>query len=51
VQGLIGPNGAGKSTLLVPNETITKAMREARRGNLEILTLEELLDRRTLCAI
>jgi DNA-damage-inducible protein J len=28
--------------LLVPNETTIKAMREARRGNLEIVTLDEL---------
>jgi DNA-damage-inducible protein J len=28
--------------LLVPNEKTIKAMREARRGNLEIVTLDEL---------
>lgn len=38
----VAREGALPFELVVPNETTIKAMREARRGNLEIVTLDEL---------
>lgn len=38
----VAREGALPFEMLVPNETTIKAMREARRGNLEVVTLDEL---------
>ena len=38
----VAREGALPFELVVPNKTTIKAMREARRGNLEIVTLDEL---------
>lgn len=38
----VAREGALPFEMLVPNETTIKAMREARSGNLEVVTLDEL---------